>query len=199
MDVPNDQTWVAAYFVKTHSEIIRVRGGECEGIARTGVPCRERHQGTASCMLGSVEARQVYSPVAEADRDEVIEHWVGGPCKTLLAARFGGGGWKGSSRRSARGCHVCGLTFIWFNSSCDATCLISELWGSLSYSVIWVLPPTMNLFCPRGCHMRRLSEGATIVETGDGRVLRVGLQTGYVVLLHSVLGGAIRHKLWFES
>ena len=89
MDVPNDQTWVAAYFVKTHSEIIRVRGGECEGIARTGVPCRERHQGTAPCMLGSVEAKQVDTTVAEADSNKIVENCIRRPRKALVGGVCG--------------------------------------------------------------------------------------------------------------
>ena len=89
MDVPNDQTWVAAYFVKTRGEIIRVRGGECEGIARTGVPCRERHQGTASCMLGSVEAKQVDASIAEAHSNEIVEKCVRRPRKALVGGVWG--------------------------------------------------------------------------------------------------------------
>jgi hypothetical protein len=55
-----------------------------------------------------------------------------------------------------------GSTFMCCKSCWEVACLISGASGTHSYKVISDELPTTNLFSPRGCHSKRLSEGATI-------------------------------------
>ena len=55
-----------------------------------------------------------------------------------------------------------GGTFMCGMSCWEVTCVISRVSGCHSYKVIWDELPTMNLFSPRGCQSRRLSEEVTI-------------------------------------
>ena len=69
----------------------------------------------------------------------------------------GGNVMDGSEHRGSRG-----GTFMCCMSCWEVTCVIPRVSGCHSYRVIWDEPPTTNLFSPRGCQSRRLSEEATI-------------------------------------
>ena len=68
-----------------------------------------------------------------------------------------GGCYRRSIYRGSRG-----GTFMCCMSCWEVTCVIPRVSGCHSYKVIWDEPPTTNLFSPRGCQSRRLSEEATI-------------------------------------
>ena len=57
-----------------------------------------------------------------------------------------------------------GGTFMCCKSCWEVVCRISGASGRHSYRVISDELPTTNLFSPRGCHSRRLSEEATILN-----------------------------------
>ena len=88
-DVVYQQARIASDFIEPYGQVVRVHRAKCKRVARSGVLRGEGDRGAArqdvvhAELTRRLQPQQIDAPIAEPDRDEVIQDGIRRPCKAL--------------------------------------------------------------------------------------------------------------------